>query len=105
MQVRVYRSALSLLTDATTRDTVAGMMAAKAYQAGVIRELLYAQRTTVTPWSIDSGFLVQYFATLTNKLATGATFDGTVTDDSAFILPTKGPGALKPESLKSPCAS
>lgn len=98
VQVSVYKSALSLLKSADTRDTVAGMMAAKAYQAGVIRELLFSQRATATPFGVSSGSLVQSFADLTNKLAGSGANNGVVDNTQALLVPTVGTGAHKSES-------
>ena len=86
LQVSAYKSSLSLLNAADARDAVAGMMAAKAYQAGVIRELLFAQRATAN--------LVQPFADLTNTLANSAANNGVVSGTQAVLVPTDSSGAI-----------
>ena len=77
------------------------MMAAKAYQAGVIREQLFKQRDTATPYGIDSDNLVQSFANLNNKLAGLPATNGIVNGTQAFLVPTVPVGALKSKMLAS----
>ena len=95
MQVKAYNTASRLLNSTDTRDNVAAMMAAKAYQAGVIREQLYAKRATATPYGVESGSLVQSFANLNNKLAGLPSTNGVVNGSQAFIVPTVAIGAFK----------
>ena len=103
MQVRVYESAISLISSADTRDAVVSMLSAKAYQAAIIRELLFAQRATATPYGTTSGSLTQSFADLTNKLAgtsvTGGIVDG---NNQPTLVPTTGFGALKSDISETP---
>ena len=104
MQVKAYNTASRSLNSTDSRDTVAGLMAAKAYQAGVIREQLYAQRATATRYGVDSGSLVQSFANLNNKLAGLPTTNGVVNGTQAFLVPAVPIGAFKP-LLLIPCRS
>ena len=94
LQVSTYKGALSLISSANARDAVAGMMAAKAYQAGVIRELLFAQRATATPFGVNCTVLVQSFADLTNTLANSAANYGVANTTEAVLVPTDSSGAL-----------
>ena len=95
LQVRVYESAISLISSADTRDAVVSMLSAKAYQAAIIRELLFAQRATATPYGTTSGSLTQSFADLTNKLA-GSSVTGSIVDvnNQPTLVPTTGFGKL-----------
>ena len=106
MQVRVYESAISLLSSADTRDAVVSMLSAKAYQAAIIRELLFAQRATATPYGTSAGSLTQSFADLTNKLA-GTSVTGSIVDSNnqPTLVPTTGYGALLTDILESPLRS
>ena len=94
----MYESAISLLSSADTRDAAVSMLSAKAYQAAIIRELLFAQRATATPYGPNAGSLTQSFADLTNKLA-GSSVTGSIVDanNQPTLVPTTGFGALKPE--------
>ena len=106
MQVRVYESAISLLNSADTRDAVVSMLSAKAYQAAIIRELLFAQRATATPYGTNAGSLTQSFADLTNKLA-GTSVTGSIVDSNnqPTLVPTTGFGAPKSDTVKLCCKS
>ena len=106
MQVRAYKSALGMLDSAAKRDFVAGMMVVKAYQAGIIRELLFSERASINAFGVISVNVVESFANLNSRLAGLGATNGIVNDiHQAFLVPTSGPGALKSESLDPFCNS
>ena len=102
----MYESAISLLSSADTRDAVISMLSVKAYQAAIIRELLFAQRSTATPYGTNAGSLTQSFADLTNKLA-GSSVTGSIVDgnNQPTLVPTTGFGVLKTKSRDLHCKS
>ena len=83
-----------MLNSTATRDFVTSILIAKAYQAGVIREALFVQRGTDTPYGVNSSSIVQAFATLTFKLVGFSTTNGIVNGDQAYLVPTNSTCAL-----------